>query len=452
MPKVLTIAGFDSSGGAGIGADLKTIALLGAHGLGAVTALTAQDSTGVHAIHPVPPAFVEQQLEAVLADIGCDACKCGMLYSAGVIKTVSEVLARHGVPNVVLDTVVAASSGDRLMEAGAVRALRGLFPLARLVTGNLAEAEWITGIRVTDEALMRQAAEELIRLGAKAVLVRGGHLEGAEAVDILYDGGEFTRFVLPRVATAHDHGTGCALTAAIATYLARGHGLVEATWKAKELVHQGLKAARSLGAGKGPVNIFAAVAMQTERCRVLEELAVALDTLRRHPAAGLMPEVGMNLAFALPGATATDLVAAFPGRLGLHGGRITPFGPPRFGASSHVARIVLTAMRHDATLRAALNIRYDERTLAACGEAGLRLARFDRAQEPPEVAATEGSSLVWGVAAALGTAEEIPQAIYDLGAHGKEPMIRLIGRTPHEVVGWAMRIAEFLGDGCNEPA
>jgi hydroxymethylpyrimidine/phosphomethylpyrimidine kinase len=284
--------------------------------------------------------------------------------------------------------------------------------------------------------------------GAKAVLVRGGHLSGGEAVneavDILYDGKEFYRFSLPRVNTPHDHGTGCTTTAAVATYLARGHTLEGAVRLAKELVHRGLRDASALGAGKGPVNILAALGVAAERCRILTELSAAFEMLRGAPGLSrLMPEVGMNLAFALPAASSVDEVAAFPGRLGLYHGRLAAFGPPEFGASSHVARIVLTAMRREPGLRCALNIRHGEDVIAACRAAGLKLSSFDRAQEPPEVAAREGGSLVWGVAEAL-KGEGLPQAVYDTGGLGKEPMIRLLGRTPGEVARWAIDVAATL--------
>ena len=443
MQRVLSIAGSDSGGGAGIAADLKTIALLGAQGSCVLTALTAQNSLGVSGIHPVPPAFVEAQLEAVLSDIGADACKCGMLYSAQIIRAVAGKLAKYGVPNVVVDTVLAAGSGDPLAEAEAASAYRELFAVARLVTGNLSEMAALSGVEVADEEGMRRAAAVLVAQGARAVLVRGGHLPGKAAVDILFDGRQYRRFTLPRVDTPHDHGTGCTVSAAIATYLARGSSLEEATSAAKGLVHRGLRDSRALGAGKGPVNIYPALQDAAEHCRVVSELGAALEVLKGSAVATLMPEVGMNLAFALPAATTTLDVAAFPGRLGLYHGQLSAFGGPEFGASSHVARIVLTAMRRDPGLRCALNLRFGEDVLAACRKTGLRLASFDRAQEPAEVASREGGSLVWGVAEAL-KGEALPQAIFDRGGQGKEPMVRLIGRTPGEVTGWVAAIGAML--------
>lgn len=448
MQRVLTIAGTDSGGGAGIAADLRTIALLGAHGMCAVAALTAQNSTGVKGILAVPPAFVAAQLEAVLADIGCDAAKCGMLHSAATVKVVAQTLARFQVPNLVVDTVLAAGSGDPLAEAEAVAAYRELFPLAALVTGNLAEASALAGIGVNDVAGMEEAARALAAQGARAALVRGGHLGGGEAVDVLYDGREFIHFSLPRVDTPHDHGTGCTVSAAIATYLARGHALAEAVRRAKELVHRGLRDARPLGAGSGPVNILPQLTLEAERCRVLAELAAAFEVLRALPAiARLVPEVGMNLAYALPAAAGATEVAAFPGRLGVYRGRLAAFGPPEFGASSHVARIVLTAMSRQPALRAALNVRFSEEILEACRRCGLRLASFDRAEEPPEVAGREGGSLVWGVARAMSGEGEPPQAVWDRGGQGKEPMVRLLARTPGEAAALAAMIATRLEGG-----
>lgn len=257
MPVALTIAGSDSGGGAGIQADLKTFSALGVYGASAITALTAQNTAGVRAIHDVPPAFVAEQLLAVLEDIEVDAIKIGMLSTAGIIEAVADVLEGYPSIPVVLDPVMVATSGDALLRDGARATLVArLLPLAALVTPNAPEAALLSG-----RALARDEAElgaQARRLGARATLVKGGHLDGALSVDLLLAGGTVTRFAKPRVPTANTHGTGCTLSAAIAAGLACGLALADAVAAAERYVHAAILAADSLGVGRGrgPVHHF----------------------------------------------------------------------------------------------------------------------------------------------------------------------------------------------------
>jgi len=251
--RVLTIAGSDSGGGAGIQADLKTVTLLGGYGMSAVTALTAQNSLGVRGIHAAPPAFVAQQIEAVLCDLGADVAKTGMLFSADIIRAVATAVEQYALPTVV-DPVMIAKGGAALLQPEAVTALREeLLPRTFLLTPNLPEAEALTGLRIEDEASMAEAAHQLQRMGARHVLIKGGHLPG-EATDLLLAGGKLHRFSTPRVATSSTHGTGCTFSAAIAAYLAQGHPLVEAVGRAKGFLTRAIETALPLGAGHGPVN------------------------------------------------------------------------------------------------------------------------------------------------------------------------------------------------------
>lgn len=253
--RVLTVAGSDSGGGAGIQADLKTITLLGSYGMSAITALTAQNTRGVSAIHAVPPEFVTSQIEAVLSDIGTDTVKTGMLLNAGIIGEVATAIARHRLLAVV-DPVMIAKGGASLLLTEAVTALRDeLIPRAYLLTPNLPEAEALTGLTITDEEGMAKAAQALQELGAANVLIKGGHLEvGDEAVDLLLCGDTLHRFVAPRLATTHTHGTGCTFAAAIATFLAQGHPLPDAVAWAKDFLTTAIRTALPLGSGHGPVN------------------------------------------------------------------------------------------------------------------------------------------------------------------------------------------------------
>jgi len=256
----LTIAGSDSGGGAGIQADLKTFEACGVFGTSALTAVTAQNTRGVQGVYALPPAFVALQIESVLADIGADAVKTGMLADAEIIAAVAEALARHGVRTLVVDPVMVAKSGDPLLAAEARDALiTRLLPHALVVTPNLHEAGVLAGRPVRTEADMREAARAIHAMGAAHVVVKGGHVEGgAESVDLLYDGEAFRAFAAPRLATRHTHGTGCTFASAIAAELAKGAPVPDAVGAAKDYVTGAIRAAADMGIGHGhgPVNHF----------------------------------------------------------------------------------------------------------------------------------------------------------------------------------------------------
>jgi hydroxymethylpyrimidine/phosphomethylpyrimidine kinase len=253
----LTIAGSDSSGGAGIQADLKTFAAFGVYGASVITALTAQNTLGVRAIADVDPSFVAQQIDAVVEDLQVGAAKTGMLARVAVIEAVAERLRAHRLPYLVVDPVMVATSGDVLLEPQAVTCLRErILPLATLLTPNLREAEILTGRAVTNPAQMREAARALTETGVRAVLVKGGHLAD-DALDILYDGEKFQEFYAPQIATRNTHGTGCTLSAAVTACLARGFSLDESVAAAKRYITRAIATAPGIGHGSGPVNHFA---------------------------------------------------------------------------------------------------------------------------------------------------------------------------------------------------
>ncbi len=254
-PRILTIAGSDSGGGAAIQADLKSIAAHCCYGMSAITAMTAQNTRGVHAVLDASPAFIESQLDAVLEDIGCDAAKTGMLSREESIRAVAAGLSRHQVPNLVVDPVMVSKSGHRLLAGDAIDALvTALVPLARLITPNLHEVEELTGRLPGNVEEMEEAARELAEFGAGAVLVKGGHLPGEQAVDVLWDGTKMQRLESERVDCPHTHGTGCTLSAAIACGLARGEDIGVAVKSAKVYLVKAMKAAYPVGGGIGPVN------------------------------------------------------------------------------------------------------------------------------------------------------------------------------------------------------
>jgi hydroxymethylpyrimidine/phosphomethylpyrimidine kinase len=259
VPVALTIAGSDSSGGAGIQADLKTFAALGVYGASVVTALTAQNTKGVFAIHDVPTDVVAAQMDAVFSDLNVSAVKIGMLGNATTIGAVSAGLDRHRARNIVLDPVMVASTGADLLHADAMDALRKLIGRVGVLTPNLFEAAaLLEGAMARDEAEMRAQAQKLRALGARAVLIKGGHAGGLESVDLLLNADGSALFAAPRIATQNTHGTGCTLSSAIAAGLANGLSLHEAVREAKAYVTAAIAAADRLkvGSGHGPLHHF----------------------------------------------------------------------------------------------------------------------------------------------------------------------------------------------------
>jgi hydroxymethylpyrimidine/phosphomethylpyrimidine kinase len=255
LPVALTIAGSDSGGGAGIQADLKTFAAFGVHGTSAITAVTAQNTVMVSAIHEVPIRVIRAQIDAVVADIGVQAAKTGMLASAEIIEAVAAAIREHGISNLVVDPVMVAKGGARLLHSNAIASMyRYLLPLAAVVTPNIPEAEVLLGRTLATIDDRRQAARDLVALGPRAAVVKGGHSLDTQAVDIYWDGSELVELAGRRIDTKNTHGSGCVFSAAIAAGLAKGYGPLEAVRAAKVFINSAIEHSLELGKGHGPVN------------------------------------------------------------------------------------------------------------------------------------------------------------------------------------------------------
>ncbi len=451
-PCILTIAGSDSGGGAGIQADLKTIMMQGCYGMSVITALTAQNTRTVSAISAPEPGFVAAQLAAVMEDFPIKAGKTGMLFSSGIIEALAEGLAGKDFP-LVVDPVCVSQSGARLLQDEAVDALKTrMLPLADLVTPNRPEAEYLTGVSITDEQSVEKAVQAFFSFGAKAALIKGGHFDASpdgEVTDWLAEPGQPLRALsMPRVDTANTHGTGCTLSAAIAAHLGLGLPLVEAVRAGQAYLNRCLRAGYALGHGDGPPNHLAPYLALREREKVLRELERAGDVLLGMKGlSALVPEVRMNFALAAPYAQSIEDVAAFAGRITCtRRGRLIIAGPPEFAASSHMAKVVLAAASVNPAVTCAVDVRYNDRTLAAIGKAGLRNAWFDRADEPKDVKEREGSSLEWGTRHALTHVDDpgTVDAVSDPGEKGKEPVIRILGTDAEDVLGKLERILRAM--------
>jgi len=259
IARILTIAGSDSGGGAGIQADLKTITVLGGFGMSAITALTAQNTLGVHGIFDIPPEFVAKQIDAVATDIGIDAAKTGMLAQKDILQVVIDKIREHHITKLVVDPVMVAKGGALLVQGNVMEILKTrLIPLAYVVTPNIPEAEVLTGKSIKTKMDMEESARHIYQMGAKHVVIKGGHLDG-DALDIFFDGQNFHEFYAERIDTINTHGTGCTFSAALATGLGQGKDVLEAVALAKNYITEAIRYALDLGAGHGPTNHLAPV-------------------------------------------------------------------------------------------------------------------------------------------------------------------------------------------------
>ncbi len=446
--RILSIAGSDPGGGAGIQQDIKVFTALGVYGSAVITALTVQNTLGVQGVLPVDADFVARQAAAVIEDIRPHGIKAGMLANSSIIEAVfNAVSSSVNDAILVVDPVMIAKGGAPLLEKDAVRALKArLLPIADVITPNIPEAEALLDRRIPDAGAMPKAALDLLRLVKKggAVVLKGGHLEGGMMLDVVATQNGLTELPHDRIRTMHTHGTGCTFSSALAVFLAGGCNATEAAGKAKAFVTTAIRGAFKVGRGIGPANPIAPLENSLERFDVIRRLEEAAGRLSSMPCRALAPEVQINIGYSLPWPDSIMDVAAFPGRIiGLKDG-VKAVSCPEFGASSHVARIILTAMGSDPAFRSAMNIRFDESYIERAAGLGLTVQEFSRDEEPEDVRAREGSTLSWGVRTAIERAGRVPDLIFDRGAAGKEPMIRLLGKEPVGVVEMALKIASII--------
>ncbi len=442
---VLSIAGSDSSAGAGIQADLKSFSYLGLHGVTAITCVTAQNTQHVQSIFKVPPAMIRQQIKSLCDDFSIAGVKTGMLYDEEIIAVVVEQLKEHNLKPVV-DPVMVATSGDALSNQKYLAALKKeLLPYAFMVTANIPEASALANMKIINQDDCEKAAKCLLELGPEHVVVKGGHLKGEMVTDLFYDGNQFSRFTLPRVPQRNAHGSGCTLSALITGLLTRGDPPICAVNKAKSIVWSMINEGYSPGKGADVLNHFPTfqippIIENTECFAVWLALKNAVETLLGFLPSQLLPEVGMNFVYSIPNAATKDEICAINGRITKRTTGPALCGTLDFGCSKHVASIVLAAISHDPLIRSALNIRYSQETVQLCRKIGFTVGSFDRKFEP----STVSSTMEWGTKQAITTCGFVPDVIYDTGAVGKEPMIRVIGKNPADVLKKIKRLVEAL--------
>jgi hydroxymethylpyrimidine/phosphomethylpyrimidine kinase len=441
MKTVLIIAGSDPGAGAGLQQDLKVATLLGTYGLTVVTALTVQNSLGVQAVHPVTPEVVDAQLSAILGDFPVSAVKVGMLANADIVRTVARRLKEYRPPYLVVDPVLAASSGAALLDSEAVAVLKEeIFPLIYLLTPNAPETALLAGMEVNTPADLEKAARRLQNLGPQWVLAKGGHLPG-EPVDVLTDGTNAYHLRGARLNAPHGHGSGCVLATACAAGLARGLALPEAVNEARTLVVQALRWGLPLGSGRGPVNPFAPFARDAARYEVLESLKIAAARLQQEDISPLVPETMSNLGYAAPFAEGPRDVAAFPGRLVKSSQGLLIPTAPAFGGARGLAAVILTILDNYPLLRAAMNIRSVSGLEEIASLISLKLTRMEQPGKSQEMENSQTRSL----AAVLKPGEPPPDLIREPGETGRESLIYVLGTDPQVVAEKVVALKNALG-------
>jgi hydroxymethylpyrimidine/phosphomethylpyrimidine kinase len=448
-PVVLTIAGSDSGGGAGIQADLKTIEARGGFGTSAVTAVTAQSTTGVHDTHVLPVEQVEAQLDAVLGDFDVAAVKTGMLATAEVVETVTGYVGDLDCP-IVVDPVMVAASGDRLLDPEAEDAYEDLVGEATLATPNADEAAVLADVDVEDEAGARLAGQRLLSWGADGALVKGGHVPGDTVLDTLVTADAIETLEHPRIDTGATHGSGCTLASAVATDLAHGESLREAVAAGVDLLERAVRYHHDVGAGAGAVHHLVETRNEAARHPTAERVQDVVDWFVDRDVSVLVPEVGMNVVGATPYAEATDETAAVEGRITRTLSGVNPNRGVRYGASSHVARFLLAAREYDADLRWAVNCRFDDDVEAALETLSEPVAEYDRDAQPDDVAEIEESTMQWGARQVFGSLDDDearPVVVLDRGAHGKEPIAKFVGSDARRVAERVVAVTDVLETG-----
>jgi hydroxymethylpyrimidine/phosphomethylpyrimidine kinase len=441
VPVAITIAGSDSGGGAGIQADLKTFAALGVHGTTAITSITAQNTYSVSAVEDLKPEMIRMQIRAVADDLGIDAGKTGMLHTEEIIRTVSAEISKYEFP-LVVDPVMVAKSGAPLLKTEAIEALKNyLLPKTTVITPNKFEAEKLSDTEIKNLRDAEVVAKKISEFGPKAVVIKGGHLKGKNAIDLLFYEGKIKKFTASKLDVKTTHGTGCSFSAAIAAELARKMDIPIAVENAKKIVTLGIKFGLDIGKGYGPVNPMAYLYRESSRYNVLMNLEKAKILIEATPGiAMLVPEVGMNIAMAIPYAEGINDVAAIDGRIVKMFGGVKAAGNPKFGCSSHLAKYIIDVIKHDERKTAAINIKFSDDILKVLEKWGMTISLYDRRKEPEEIKRVEGMTIPWGVKEAIKKVGKAPDVIYHKGDVGKEPMIVIFSEQAYDLAKLAVKL------------
>lgn len=424
MHSILAIGGSDNSGGAGIQADIKALNSINVHCFTVLTCITSQNSKRVFSIYKLPIKEIEIQIDTLMQNFPLKIVKTGMLYDEEIVKLVARKIRQYNLIAIV-DPVMKASVGDKLIKENFLNSLKEeIFPKTFLLTPNIYEASKILSKRIKTKEEMKKASKEIFNLGVKNVLIKGGHLKKI-AEDILYNGRY--EFFSSKKLNRKLHGTGCSFSSLIAGNLAKGKSLRESISLAKESITMMIENSYNLG-NFDFLDSNATLQKNAEKYLVLKEVKEGAKELEKILPLNFVPEVGINICFALKNAKMHEDVCGIEGRIVKVGKEVKVIGVPEFNVSKHVATVVLTVMKYDKEKRCAMNIKYSEEILQKVKRAKLKISCFDRKKEPKNI-----STMAWGTKTAIKKFG-LMDIIYDLGKEGKEAMIRIIGNNPKDVL------------------
>jgi len=441
----LTIAGSDPSGGAGIQADLKTFNALGVHGTTVISCITVQNTQRVKEIHKIPLIFIERQFDMLLEDFNINFVKTGMLYDSKIVSCISKKILQYNLKSIV-DPVMIATSGDKLSEKSFVDSIKKkLITKSHMITPNIHEANILTGEKIETVDGMKKACKKIYEMGPKYVLIKGGHLDNIHALDVLFDGKKFTVLSLPKIPNRKGHGSGCTLSAIITGLLTLGETPKTAVKKAKYILWNMLEQGYRPGEGSDVLNYSSDLSKEIPNSFITDdhftvwyELKTLVETLLSFLPTKYIPEVGINIGYALPNAKKLVDVCAISGRIVKSQEKPKMCGGFAFGTSKHIASIILAAMTFDTNMRCVMNIKYSEEILKKCKKIDFTIGSFDRKNEPIK----KISTMEWGTRETITHLNYTPDIIYDTGGICKEPMIRILGKNPKDVVNKAYLLSK----------
>jgi len=440
---VLSIAGSDSSSGAGIQADLKTFSSLGTYGCTAITAITVQNTKNIFTVFPLPAEIVIKQVNSILNDIRIDAIKIGMVYDGIIINKIFKVLKNINIP-LIVDPIFTSTSGKSLLKSDAINDLtKKILPLATIITPNINEAIQLSGIEINTKDDIVKSLIKIKKLGPKNVILKGGHLLSGKSIDTLIDDKlNIIEFSNSRIPIPESHGSGCNFSAALSSYIAQGYEISIACKFANEFINSVLKNLLYIGKGYPVTDTAISTSSSAFKFRVIDELSIAIKELESLSGVGkLIPETQSNFVYAIPNASSIREVAGIKGRIVRIDHQVKASSCIEFGASQHIASAVLSYMTIDPLMRSGFNIKYEKKIIKLL-ESFMKVSEYDRRLEPQKIKTKEGYTIQWGIKKAILKNKWV-RGIYHKGDIGKEPMVIMFGHHPGEIIEYLKKIIEY---------
>ncbi len=425
--QVLSIAGSDPSSGAGIQVDIKTFTALGAYGLSVITAITSQNTVRFFDVQPVLPSIIKSQLKSVLLDFKIDAIKIGMVYNKKTISAIYSELKNINIP-IILDPIFESTTGGILLQKDSISHFkRLLMPMAYVITPNVLEAEKLTNLKIRSLSDLKKSAKMIQSMGPKCVVIKGGHLQGNKVTDVLLEGNSFHTFSHDKIAFT-GHGGGCTFSAALCANIAKDKKLKEAVKSAQEFTLQSMRNATALGRGLSLVRQKGTDSIENDLSYAIKQF-VRINYIHDY-----IPECQTNFVYSKKHPTSGIDILGLEGRIVKTGNTATIAGTLKYGGSRHVASAILQITEKFPSIRSALNLKYDGKTVKKAIAKKLSVVSYDRNVEPQKIKNTEGKSISWGIKSAIKTTRNPPDIIYHKGGLGKEPMILIFGKNPKTVL------------------